>query len=224
MKLSLLSSCLLFIASVSQAAIIQLSDTTGGFIPDGSLAGLSRTLELSQPGETIESIAVELTLSGHNGLPYLGDLYLYLSDGSTLVTLLNRSGRDVDRLDGYDDIYGIRVTLTDAAATDIHLYREQVTGDNDTALGALLTGTFQPDGRDDDPLTVVTGTPRTSMLSDFNGLSAERSFTLFAADLSTGAQHQINSWGLNIVTIPEPSSALLVILAAGVFAFWRKRG
>lgn len=223
MKLPILCHAFLFIASSLHGATMYLSEDFVGIIPDGSIAGLSSNLALSRPGETIASITVDFSLTGHNGSPFLGDLYVYLTDGTTLVTLLNRPGRDLDRPDGYSDEFGVSIIFSDAATIDAHLYRMEATGDNDTALSAPLLGLFQPDGRNTDPLSVLASTPRTSLLSDFNGLDAERNFTLFAADLSTGAEHQIESWGLTIQTIPEPSHTLLVLVAAGACFFRRKR-
>lgn len=217
---------ILFLLSsgLASAATIRLVDSIGGAIPDGSISGLSRSLTLDRPGEDIVGITVDLSissLSGNNA--FLGDLYVYLTDGTTLVTLANRPGRSASNPDGYDDNFGFAVTFDDTATIDFHTYRLGVTGDNDSPLLAIMTGTFQADGRLTSPLDVVTDDPRTSQLSDFFGLSAERTFTLFAADLSTGAMHQVNEWALNVETIPEPSAALLGILSLGVLAFRRSR-
>ena len=52
----------------------------------------------------------------------------------------------------------------------------------------------------------------------FAGDNASGTWSLFAADLSTGSAHQINGWTLRLTTpdIPEPGSAalLLTVLAA----------
>lgn len=217
MKFPTLTVGLLMLAPMADAAVT-LTDSTGGSVPDGSLSGLTRSLALNVPDETITSISVTLQISGN---PFLGDLYAYLSDGTTLVTLVNRPGRDAGRLDGYDDVQVIDVTFSDIAATDFHTYRLASGGDESMALTGPLTGTFQPDGRDTSPTLVETGDPRTSQLSDFNGLGAQRTFFLFVADLSTGATHQVDGWSLNVETVPEPSSALLAAL--GSLALFRRR-
>jgi subtilisin-like proprotein convertase family protein len=195
---------------LAQAAVT-LTDSIGGAVPDGSVTGLSRSLVLNESGKTITSVEVTLQIGGN---PFLGDLYAYLTDGTTLVTLINRPGRDAARLDGYDDAQRLEVIFSDFAAFDFHTYRLAITLDESVALSAPLIGTFQPDGRDTSPLSVLTSDARTSQLSDFNGLDAQRTFTLFVADLSSGATHQVDSWSLNIGIIPEPSTALLTVLGA----------
>lgn len=199
-------------------AAVTLTDAVGGAVPDGSLSGLSRSLVLNVPGETIVSMTVTLQVGG---TPFLGDLYVYLTDGTTLVTLINRPGRDAGRLDGYDDTQPLDVIFSDFAASDFHTYRLALTGNESIPLVAPVTGTFQPDGRDISPLLVETGDARSSQLGDFNGLSANRTFTLFAADLSSGGNHQIDSWSMSIATVPEPSAALLTIF--GMLALIRRK-
>lgn len=217
MKISLTLLAAFLVLPTANAAVT-LIDSVGGSVPDGSLSGLSRSLVLDVPGQTIVSMTVTLQIGGS---PYLGDIYAYLSDGTTLVTLINRPGRDAGRPDGYDDAQPLDVIFSDLAANDFHTYRLAITGNESIALGAPLTGMFQPDGRDGSPLLVETGDARTSQLGDFNGLSADRTFTLFVADLSTGGTHQVERWSLEIQTIPEPSTALLA--AAGMMAMLRRK-
>jgi hypothetical protein len=202
-------------------ATVILTDAVGGAVPDGSLSGLNRSLVLDMPGHTITGITVNIHISGSSGGPFLGDLYAYLSDGTTLVTLMNRPGRVGGRPDGYDDNQPLDVTLSDAALTDFHTYRLAVTGNESNPLLEPLVGTFQPDGRDTSPLLVETGDARTSKLGDFDGLSAQRTFTLFVADLSAGSSHQVEGWSMTIATVPEPSSILFA--GFGLFATLRRR-
>lgn len=213
----------LLTSGLASAASIRLVDTIGGAIPDGSISGLSRSLTLDRPGEEIVSLTVELAVSASSGgSAFLGELYFYLSDGTNLVNLVNRPGRSDTNPDGYDDDQSFMVTFDDLAASDFHTYRLSVTGDNDVPLLSSLSGTFQPDGRSASPLTVQTGDARSSQLSDFSGLSAERTFVLLAADLSTGSVHQVDEWALNIETIPEPSAALLGLLGLSLLAVRRR--
>jgi hypothetical protein len=217
MKFSLTLLASLMVMATANAAVT-LTDHVGGAVPDGTLSGLSRSLVLDVPGETITAITVTLQIGGS---PFLGDIYAYLTDGTTLVTLINRPGRDAGRPDGYDDAQSLNVTFSDFATNDFHTYRLALTGNESIPLVAPLTGMFQPDGRDISPLLVETGDPRTSQLGDFNGLSADRTFTLFVADLSTGGTHQVEGWSLEIATIPEPSAALLAMV--GMMALLRRK-
>ncbi len=209
-------------ASPASAAISV--NFTGGIIPDGSATGISASTTQNLPNETITGITVNLEISDVAGEgTFLGDLYFYLTDGNVLVTLLNRPGRSASRPVGYDDTLGLNLTFSDAGTIDAHEYRPAISGDNNTPLSGELTGVLQPDGRTTSPATVVTADSRSTSLSDFNGLSADRTFTLFAADLSGGISHQIDSWGLEITTVPEPSTTSLFLGAAGLGLGYRRR-
>jgi hypothetical protein len=222
MRLPLLLVVLSFWAWTSAQATVSFHlDTNPGAIPDGSVSGLSRSFDLDIAGETIVSLEIGLAIRGV-GPAFLGDLYVYITDGTNLVTLLNRPGRDESTPDGYDDNQSINITFNDAATDDIHIYRISVTGSAEAPLASALTGNFQPDGRPEDPTAVTTSSPRTLSLSDFYGLSAQRTFTLFVADLSTGASHELESWSITVETVPEPSSILLLTTGAA-FAFRRRR-
>ena len=145
----------------------------------------------------IQNLTVNLNLAGG----FNGDLYGYLvhttPGGTGFSVLLNRVGRTTlagAGSAGFSDA-GFNVTLSDAAATDIH-----VTG---TGASPVL-GTFQPDGRNIDPTLAVTATARTTLLSSFNGLSAKGTWTLFLADLSGGAVSNLASWSINLAGISGP--------------------
>ncbi|MGI9244543.1 MAG: PEP-CTERM sorting domain-containing protein [Verrucomicrobiales bacterium] len=224
MKGTLITIALNLLPGIACAATMQLVDPVGGVIPDASLTGISRSLVLTAPGHSITSVEVEISLAPVAGsAAFLGDLYFFLTDGTTLVTLANRPGRDTMRPDGYDDDQSFSVVFADSADADFHLYRESVTGSEDLPLTSPLGGAFQPDGRTTDPTAVVSGDSRDSQLADFSGLSAERTFTLFAADLSLGAVHEIDRWSLSVETIPEPSPAALLALLLGGLGFVRSR-
>jgi hypothetical protein len=88
-------------------------------------------------------------------------------------------------------------------------------------LGALATGTYQPDARGADPGLVTDLSPRSLFLSGFNSLDADGDWTLFVADLSDGDVATLDNWSL--VFIPEPSSTLLVMFGAAGALIIRKR-
>ncbi len=192
--------------------------TNGNAIPDGNPAGLTDTRVISgiPSWAGIASVQVSLNLSGG----YNGDLYAYLRHevGTEVgfAVLLNRVGKssnnplDGELYFGYPDT-GFLVTFSDSALADIHVYRSVSYQTNSS--GQLL-GTWQPDGREVSPYTVLTSDPRTAFLSSFIGLDPNGAWTLFVADCSSGEVTTLQTWGLNILTIPEPGSAVLVALAA----------
>jgi len=187
-----------------------------GVISDGNAGGWSDTRTVTTSETAIGSVNVTLNISGG----YNGDLYVYLSHGSGFSVLLNRVGRTADSSFGYGDA-GFNITLSDlpGVATDIHSY-----GGNG---GAQLTGTYQSDGRNVDPLTAVNTDPRNSRLSGFNNLDPNGSWTLFVADMSGGDQSTVMGWGLEIQAVPEPTNVALgifgVVVMIGKIFIWRRR-
>ena len=110
------------------------------------------------------------------------------------------------------------LTLDDSAATDIHVY-----GGNS---GNPLSGTWQPDGRNVSPLSVTDTSLRDAPLASFQGLNPNGEWTLFIADVSGGEESILQSWGMEVTAVPEPSSLVLgVIGLAGFFLVrWRRFG
>ena len=182
--------------------------TAGGVIPtDGN--GWWDTRSISGLSGTIVSVAVRLHLvealpEGNNS-----DLYAYLSHGGQTVILLNRVGRTAANPDGYLDP-GMNITLSDSTGTDVHFYG----GSGFT----VLTGTWQPDGRDIDPLSTgaafdsATRQNSGAPLGMFNSMEASGDWTIFFSDQGAAGQSTVASWGLDIEAVPEPVS-----VALGVF-------
>jgi hypothetical protein len=118
-------------------------------------------------------------------------------------------------------------TLDDQAAHDVHLYR---TFSYTLNGSGQLTGQWQPDGRGIDPLSIGSafdGAARSNLLGGFNGLDGNGSWTLYLADVSSGGESTLVSWGLQITTVPEPGVATFAGAAlAGVIwlAARRRRG
>ncbi|MBI5384178.1 MAG: PEP-CTERM sorting domain-containing protein [Verrucomicrobia bacterium] len=189
----------------------------GGAIPDGDLTGWhdTRTISDIAAGQTLADLNVTLSLSGgHNG-----DLYGYLQHDSGFVVLLNRPGKTAADPSGYDNP-GLVVTFDDAAGNqDIHLY--QTFNPSYNGNGQLL-GTWQSDGRNVHPSTVLNTDPRTATLGSFNTLNPNGDWTLFLADVSFGDQSTVVSWGLEITAVPEVSSLIPALLVLGGAA-WRHR-
>jgi subtilisin-like proprotein convertase family protein len=66
--------------------------------------------------------------------------------------------------------------------------------------------------------------PTGNTLADLDGVNPNGAWKLFIADLSGGGQSTLVSWGLTVVTVPEPQTWTLV--GGSLAAFWlltRKR-
>jgi subtilisin-like proprotein convertase family protein len=207
------------LATLSLAVGVQAQPFTNVFqqsvntlIPDANPTGLSSDNIVSGLFGGIQNVEVSLDITGGAN----GDLYAWLSFGDGFAVLLNRVGKDNANPLGYGDA-GFDITLSDSAATDIHLY-----GGNG---GNQLTGTWQPDGRETDQMLVVSSDPRTAMLSSFDNLDPNGTWTLFIADGATGYQSTLVSWSIEIVTVPEPTTIQFLATFGGLVAAygWRRR-
>src|SRR5581483_10258043 len=104
---------------------------------------------------------------------------------------------------GYPDS-GFDVTFQAGAANgDIHLY-ENVTN---LPGGSPLTGVWQPDGRTADPTNALDTSPRTTSLTNFNGLNAAGEWTLYIADTDSGGTNMLTEWTLQITGAAYPTLA-----------------
>ena len=114
----------------------------------------------------------------------------------------------------------MNVKLTGNAANgDIHVYKRV-----SDPLGGILTGTWQPDGRDVSPESVTTGDARNKTMSQFNGINPNGNWTLFVADVAGGQGFgTIQNWGLEFTAVPEPHAfALAMGLALVGFGAYRR--
>ncbi|YCM45716.1 proprotein convertase P-domain-containing protein [Verrucomicrobiaceae bacterium 227] len=212
-------SFLLVFGASAQAATIQMVSSPNLPIPDNNMVGVASFMEVATGITSIDSVVVTLEIDGG----YNGDYYSYLQHSSGFAVLLNRVGRTTtsvtDELGlGYSDS-GLDLTFSDAAADgDVHVYRAV-----SHPMGGQITGEFQPDGRDINPALSVESTPRTAMLSSFNGLDPNGIWVLYVNDNSAGSVGTFVNWGLTISgTIPEPSTMALLLLG-GVSVFRRRR-
>lgn len=207
------------------AAVVIYSQTVGASIPDDTATGLFREIAVAELG-VINSVEISLNVTAVSGSQaFLGDLYVYLRHESALSVLLNRPGRRPGESLGYDDNQPLAVTFQDTASANIHSYRLTLFGDERQPLSSPLTGVWQPDGRTTDPDSVLASDPSLAPLSVFGGLPSEGTWRLFAADLSSGAGHQLDSWSLKVdfTPVPEPRTWTMVA-ACGLLAFaWLRR-
>lgn len=216
----LAAAALAFLATISQGQ----TNTTVAFtavnsaIPDGNPTGFASSTNLSGIAGTVSSVTVTLDITGG----FNGDLYAYLAGPvSGFSVLLNRTGMSGSNPVGYGDA-GFNITLSDGSP-NIHLYQL----DSPTFSGGQLTGTWAPDGRNINPQSSgsafdFAGTG--AGLGSFNGNTANGAWTLFIADMSSGDQATLVSWGLTVVTVPEPQTWVLAAGGVGVlFALNRRR-
>jgi subtilisin-like proprotein convertase family protein len=179
-------------------------------VPDGDSAGLVSTVEVSGIGLSPFRVEVQLSLLGVGDGGYTGDLYVTLQHHSGFSVLLNRPGSREERPGGYGDASGMNVVFSDLAPADIHDYRLALSGSHTIPVDGLLTGVWQPDGRNVDPGSAVWDAPRTALLDQFSGMDPNGSWNLFVADLSTGGEFELRSWSVQITPVPEPETYAVV--------------
>jgi subtilisin-like proprotein convertase family protein len=199
--------CGLLVTGTARAAVtattFDLSWTGSLAVPDNSATGASNTFTFNAPEwNRIQVVTVELRFTGG----WNGDLYGYIVHNGTLAILLNRPGRTAANDFGSGSTSLVAV-FSDSAPADVH-----------TALpdSGPATGTWQPDGRHADPLLALDTTPRTHLLSGFNGMDPNGDWTLFIADQGAGDTATLTAWTLSITAVPEPSVALCLALAGGL--------
>ena len=156
----------------------------------------------------IAQVQVFLELDGRSSGMFNGDIYASLGHSSGFAVLLNRVGKKTAGGLGYSD-NGFCVTFDDAAPNgDVHAYRRQISGSDLLRLSGPLSGLWQPDGRTNDPLDVVTTNGRVALLASFAGLPASGEWDLLVSDQSVGGTAQLKSWGLSLWTTALPTGTL----------------
>jgi subtilisin-like proprotein convertase family protein len=202
---------LLALARSAQADYFQTFNTGGVLVPDGSLVGWSDTQPVSGVSGPIASVSVTLDLTGG----WNGDLYAYLVHDTGFAVLLNRVGRDTGNDAGFGTA-GMNVTLSDSA----------VLGNIHSVSTPVPSGIYQPDGRNIDPRSASAdfGNPLnpTALLGSFDGEDPNGDWTLFIADVASGDVTAVQSWGLSIGSVPEPSCVVLFL--GGMIALFRLKG
>jgi hypothetical protein len=179
-------------------------------VPDNSALGLSDARQLNTDIASITAVTVTLRIAGG----WAGDLFAYVVHNSGYAVLLNRIGRSTSNPLG-NSASGLDATFADSAPADIHLVPNSV---------GILTGNYQPDGRTADASVVLGTSPRTAMLSSFNGLAAGGVWTLFVADTSPGSEATVQSWELQITgTVPEPGVTVLSMWSLCLLCLRRRR-
>ena len=172
-------------------------------IPDYPGSGVAYALSFTGPS-TLTDIMFTFTTSG--GTAWNGDLYAYLSHGAGSAILLNRVGAPAVGTDGYGTagFPGITLAMTGGTA-NIH----------DVQFPTAGGGPYTADG---------TGG---STLSVFNGVNPNGSWILYFEDQAALNVSSLDSWTLNITTVPEPATWVLGMFGALAGAVksmqWRRR-
>ncbi len=214
--------CLATIPGVRAAEVtVELPFTLNQNLRDVGLVNDVRHVTL--PIIDITSVSVVLDIEGRDGSGYNGELFVSLTRGNETAILVNRPGTWVFGENeenpylyaGYPD-NGLDIIVENAAAKDIHEYREsEIPGE-----GEPLTGIWQPDGRNPLDEGVVPGNrlgPRDQLTDVFHGLDASGDWILTVADHGYGdTRHRVRGWGLIITgetaagleTVFVPSSRL----------------
>jgi len=200
------------------------SQTVNAVIPDENPNGYNTAIQVSNVVGTIQGISISLNIT--NG--YNGDLYAYLvNPEGTQAILLNRTGISSSNSFGYGDA-GFDIQLNAFASNNIHFYQTYSFGLNS---GGQLTGTWAADGRNIDPNSppsAFDSAATDSNLTSFFGSNPNGDWTLFIADLNGAYQSTLLNWGIEIETVPEPSTLALlavpgVLLAGYLFRRSAKR-
>ena len=210
----------LLLAGVAQGQVAtNYSFTTvGSLIPDGNPTGLASSTNWTGISGTIATVTITLDITGG----FNGDLYAYLAGpAGGFAVLLNRTGLTSGNPFGYGDT-GFSITLSDGSS-NIHNYQ---LGSPSIDGSGQLTGIWSPDGRNIDPQSagsLFDSTTPTAGFNTFSGFTANGAWTLFVADLSGGGQGTLVSWGLTVVTVPEPQTWVLVASGVGMLLALNRR-
>ena len=217
-KLTVLAVSLLTSMLAQGQTNVSTFTSVNATIPDANPTGLASSTNLSGVIGYVSSVSVTLDITGG----FNGDLYAYLVDPSgNLAVLLNRTGVGGVNAFGYGDT-GFQITLDGTSASNVHGYGSSYS----TNLLGQVTGSWLADGRAIDPQStpsVFDAASTGANLSLFNNPVANGQWTLFIADLSGGGQSTLVSWGLTVVTVPEPQTWAMAIGGLGLLLTLNRR-
>jgi len=187
------------LAGAARAAIeLDATSAANTAVPDGNPVGITSSLTLSGPFVgVVTAVNVDLDITGG----YNGDLYGYLeyqdvNSSTATEILLNRIGTSASDSFGSSGSGFNNIELSDSGT---------VNGSIHGAAG-IPTGTWLADSA-------------YSLNGTFGGMAAQGTWTLFLADMSVGGgTSTLESWGLDIIAVPEPSQAGLVLAAGALLA------
>ena len=217
------AAVVLWTAAACAQGSYSFTNTVNQAVPDGNPSGLTLAANLTGMSGPISDISLSLNIGSASGsTAYNGDLYAYLAgpNGGYSV-LLNRVGVGTGNSFGYGDA-GMDVTFALGAASNIHFYQSGIFSLNGAGQ---LTGTWGADGRTVDPQSAPAAfdPSGTAGLDSFIGANPNGTWILFISDLSGGNTPQVNTWTVNLQTIPEPSAWALTFLGTLALIKFRRR-
>lgn len=204
------------------------TNTVNQIVPDGSPSGLTLAGNIGGASGPISDLTLSLNISSAPGsTAFNGDLYAYLvGPNGGYSVLLNRPGVGTGNAFGYADT-GFNVTFAlSGSPANIHFYGAGGPGSYTVNGSGQVTGTFAADGRTVDPQLAAPSSFDASGnagLGSFVGANPNGTWILFVSDLSGGNTAEVNSWTLDVTTVPEPSVWALAAVGATALMILRRR-
>lgn len=220
--------------AMAQTTTIWNSGVINANVPAGSPVGAAFTTTLSGiSGTNISDVTVSLNFLTPNDDS--GSIYAYLVDpNGDQAVLLNLSGQQPgDSLTdqyGYQD-GGYNVTFNDSSGyNNIHFYQNYSPGynGNDQVLGAWASDGETQNPTSDSPTPPYGQGLGAANLTSMYGTDPNGTWTLYIADLteSTYPNDTLVSWGLTVVTAPEPQAityAGIGLLGFLIVSHWKRK-
>lgn len=174
--------------------------------------GRSVTATIDVSGETASLTALSITLNIQGGRN--ADLSVILrapGENAPYIYLINRPGVGYNPSYNYNNDRGFLITLSDSAVYDVHRYREY----NPVFSNGVLTGEWQPDGRNISPNSssqAFAAATRVSLAQVFAGVNPAGRWVLELQDWHPGGQQStLMGWSLEISAVPEPVVPAIII-------------
>jgi len=223
---SILTAAVVFGATASWGqGSYSFTNTVNTIIPDASPSGLTLAGNFTGMNGFISDISLSLNIgSASASTAFNGDLYAYLAGpNGGFSVLLNRPGVGTGNAFGYNNT-GFDITLAlSGSPANVHFYGA---GSFSLNGSGQVTGTWAPDGRTVDPMSTPPAGFDAGGNAGFNSfVNADPNGTwiLFLSDLDGGNTAQVNTWTLNVTTIPEPTSWAMAAMGAVALMVARRR-
>lgn len=192
-------------------------------IPYGS--SVSVAIDVSGEAGPLTALSIALNIQGGRN----ADISVLLrapGENAPYIYLINRPGAGYSPNYNYNNDRGFLIILSDSAAYDVHRYREY----NPVIRDGVLTGTWQPDGRNISPNSSsgeFATAARVSLAQVFAGVNPVGRWILELQDWHPGGQQStLMGWSLEITAVPEPVipalTIFVVVLLLGLTVWnWR---